>query len=122
MKTVPMCVLRGVFVVSSSCPAALGVVVDDADQTKPSATYVLFMDADLAVSREKKFHRVEDVVGSEFKITIGKKEFFVRTRNRSTDLKVSHALKLSGASVTLVELESGPTYTTANDPARKFIA
>lgn len=84
--------------------------------------YVLFMGADLAVQRDKKFHRVEDVVGSELKIKVGKKEFFVPTRNRMTGLKVNHSLKLAGASVQLDSLQAGPAYTPANDPVRKMIA
>jgi hypothetical protein len=89
------------------------------DVAKP---YVLFMGADLAVQREKRFHRVEDVVGSELKIRIGKREFFVPTRNRSTSLKVDSSLKLAHGSVTLDGLESGPAYTPGNDPVRKMIA
>lgn len=91
-------------------------------QPAPAKPYVLFMGADLAVQRDKKFHRVEDVVGSEFKIRIGKKEFFVPTRNRQTGLRVSHSLKLSGATVRLEGLQGGPAYTPANDPVRKMIA
>jgi hypothetical protein len=82
--------------------------------------YVLFMGADLAVQRDKKFHRVEDVIGSELKIRIGKKEFFVPTRNRATGLKVSHSLKLTGATAQLDGLAAGPAYTPAKDPRLKF--
>jgi hypothetical protein len=92
-------------------------------EAPPSAkTHVLFMGADLEVQREKKFYRVEDVVGSELKIRVGRKEVLVPTRNRSTSLKVGHALKLAGASVKLDDLQAGPAYTTANDPTRKAIA
>lgn len=86
----------------------------------PAKTHVLFMGADLAVQRDKKFHRVEDVVGSELKIKIGRKEFFVPTRNRMTGLKVNHSLKLAGVAVQLDGLESGPGYTPANNPVHKF--
>jgi hypothetical protein len=92
-------------------------------ETSPSAkTHVLFMGADLEVQREKKFYRVEDVVGSDLKIRIGRKEVLVPTRNRSTSLKVGHALKLAGASVKLDDLQAGPAYTTASDPTRKAMA
>ena len=106
-------------------PFAAGspVFAADATVTKPSEPakpYVLFMGADLDVQRDKKFHRVEDVVGSELKIRIGKKEFFVPTRNRNTGLKVSHSLKLSATAVRLDGLEAGPSYTPANDPKHKF--
>lgn len=83
-------------------------------------THVLYMGADLSVQKDKKFYRVEDVVGSEFKVRINKKEVFVPTRQRTTGLKVDNALKLSGESVRLDELESGPGYTPANDPRLKF--
>lgn len=95
---------------------------DDQAAAAPPKSYVLFMGADLDVQREKKFHRVEDVIGSELKIRIGKKEFYVPTRNRNINLKVSHSLKLSGATVRLDNLEGGPAYTPANDPVRKMIA
>lgn len=93
-------------------------------ETPPAADekkYVLFMGSDLAVLRDKKTHRVLDVEGSEFKIKIGKKDFFVPTRNRRTNLKVSHSLKLAAVSVELDGLYAGPAYTPANDPNLKFI-
>lgn len=88
----------------------------------PTRPYVLFMGADLAVQRDKRYYRVEDVIGSEFKISVGKKEFFVPTRNRATDIKVNNSLKLAVGSVKLDGLESGPSYTPANDPMLKFVA
>src|SRR6187549_1961967 len=86
----------------------------------PANTHVLFMGADLTVQREKKYYRVEDVVGSELKIKINKKEFFVPTRLRQTGLKVDYGLKLTSAAVQLDGLEAGPGYTPANDPRLKF--
>ncbi len=106
-------------------PFAVGPLVFAADAAKPAEVakpYVLFMGADLSVHRDKKFYRVEDVVGSELKIKIGKKEFFVPTRGRNTNLKVGHSLKLTGAVAKLDGLQAGPTYTPANDPVRKMIA
>lgn len=95
---------------------------DEEPKPAPAKTHVLFMGADLAVQRDKRYHRVEDVEGSEFKIRIGKKEFFVPTRNRATGLKVDHGLKLAHTSVVLDGLQSGPSYTPLNDPVRKFNA
>lgn len=83
-------------------------------------THVLYMGADLSVQKDKKYYRVEDVVGSEFMVRINKKEVYVPTRQRTTGLKVDNALKLSGESVQLDELQSGPGYTPANDPRLKF--
>jgi len=83
-------------------------------------SHVLFMGADLSVQREKKFYRVENVVGSEFMIRVNKKEVFIPTRLRSTEIKVGHDLKLTGAVVQLDGWQSGPGYTPANDPNLKF--
>lgn len=88
----------------------------------PPKPYVLFMGSDLAVQREKNFYRVEDVSGSEFRIRIGQKDFFVPTRNRETKLRVDSSLKLSAGSVRLAELQAGPGYTPANDPRLKMQA
>jgi len=92
-----------------------------AEQPAPK-TVTLFMGVDLAVQRDANFYRVVDVNGSELQIRIGRKEFFVPTRGRLTGLKVDYGLKLAQATVTLDGLESGPTYTPANDPRRKFEA
>ena len=90
------------------------------EKTQPPKTHALFMGADLVVQREKKLYRVEDVAGSEFMIHVDKQEVFVPTRNRQTGLQVSYNLKLSGASVKLDGLQSGPAYTPENDPMRKL--
>jgi len=87
-----------------------------------SKTVTLFMGMDLAVQREASFHRVVDVNGSELKIKIGKKEFFVPTRRQLTGLKVDYGLKLAQTKVQLDGLQSGPSYTPLNDPVRKFNA
>jgi hypothetical protein len=122
MKTIAARRLPSLFVIVSLCPFLSAGDPVGAKKSEPEKTHVLFMGTDLSVPRDKKYYRVEDVVGSEFKIKIGRKEFFVPTRNRATDLKVSHSLKLSGASVTLDDLQSGPGYTPGNDPVRKMIA
>lgn len=109
------------FLTAAACPLALAASTAAAEKKpEPAKPYVLFMGADLAVQRDKKFHRVEDVVGSELKIKIGKKEFFVPTRNRNTGLKVSNSLKLTATAARLDGLEAGPSYTPANDPKHKF--
>lgn len=120
--------LRLVFICLTAILALpLSGVAAEAKPEKPAVSdsvrpYVLFMGVDLAVQREKRFHRVEDVVGSELKIRIGQREFYVPTRNRATNLKVDNSLKLTHGSVRLDGLESGPAYTPANDPVRKMIA
>src|SRR6187551_1256488 len=88
----------------------LSFAASPTDQPAPAKTHVLFMGADLDVQREKKFYRVRDVIGSEFMIRIGQKEFFVPTRTRQTALKVDYGLKLTAAEVKLDGLEAGPGY------------
>jgi hypothetical protein len=94
--------------------------VPAAENPRPAKSHVLFMGADLAVEREKKYYRVADVVGSELKIRIGQKEFFVPTRQRQTGLKVDYGLKLTDAMAQIDGLQSGPAYTPGNDPRLKF--
>lgn len=90
---------------------------------EPAAkTHTLFMGADLAVERNKKFYRVEDVSGSEFKIRIGQNEVFVPTRGSANQFRIDHELKLAGAPVTLGKVIADRTYTSARDPRRQFEA
>lgn len=120
MKTTPAFrpACLGLLALSVTAPILNG----EENKTAPAKTHVLFMGADLDVQRDRKFYRVENVTGSEFRIKVGKREVFVPTRNRSTTLKVGHGLKLSAASVQLDGLQGGPSYTPANDPVRKFNA
>ena len=108
------------FLIAAACPLALAAGAAGDKKPEPATPYVLFMGADLAVQRDKKIHRVEDVVGSELKIKVGKKEVLVPTRNRNTALKVSNSLKLTAATARIDGLEAGPSYTPANDPKHKF--
>jgi len=108
--------LAGLLLPAQLLPAAEKAAAKPAEPK----THVLFMGADLSVQREKKYYRVEDVVGSEFVIRINRKEVYVPTRLRSTDIKVDNDLKLTGAVVELAGLESGPSYTPGNDPRLKF--
>lgn len=126
MKTIPvLSCLAGLLLATPAGLSAPGTPAEPKPAKPvvhdPSKPYVLFMGADLAVLRDKRYYRVEDVTGSEFKIRIGKREFFVPTRNRSTNLKVNNSLKLASGFVQLDGLESGPSYTPLNDPMRKFV-
>src|SRR5262245_13475502 len=100
--------------------AALGfpLLVHAAPEPKetPPKTHALFMGVDVIVEREKKQYRIEDVAGSQFKITVDGKEVLVNTRNRQTGLGVAYNLKLSGTSVKLDNLQAGPGFTPENDP------
>jgi hypothetical protein len=81
-------------------------------------THALFMGADIIVEKDKKQYRIEDVSGSQFKITVDGHEVFIPTRNRQTGLGVAYNLKLSGSSVKLDDLHSGPAYSPQNDPMK----
>ncbi|RXK53714.1 hypothetical protein ESB00_18685 [Oleiharenicola lentus] len=126
MRTPQPCPLLrlGLIGLCLTVPYLHGAGAKPAPGAKPAEDkpYVLFLGTDLSVQRDKKYYRVENVEGSEFRIKIGKKEFFVPTRNRRTGLKVSHSLKLADTSVKIDGLYAGPAYTPANDPVRKMIA
>ncbi len=97
-------------------------VLPAAESSGSVQNYVLYMGAELSVQQGKKYYAVEDVDGSEFVITVGGKNRFVRTRLQSNNLKVGRELKLAPFSVQLDELQGGPGYTPANDPQLKFNA
>lgn len=88
----------------------------------PAKTHVLFMGAEIAVERDKKFYRVEDIAGSNFKIRIGAQEVLVPTRHSASQLRIDHALKLGGPSATLGKLVAERVYTRARDPRRQLEA
>ncbi len=92
----------------------------DSPATPPPRTHVLFMGTDLSVQHEKKIYRVEDVVGSDFKIRVAGEDVLVPTQRNSVNLHIDAALKLAGLSVQLDELKAGAGYTYGNDPVRKL--
>jgi hypothetical protein len=83
-------------------------------------THALFMGVDVIVEQNKKQYRIEDVAGSQFKITVDGKETLVSTRNKQTGLGVAYNLKLSGTSVQLDNFQAGPGYTPENDPMNQL--
>lgn len=109
--------------------ACLSLAVGPAWPTEPAkapaatpAPFVVFMGADVAVQQGKRFYPVEDVDGSEFRITVGGQPRFVRTRLQTNNLKITNELKFSPFSVRLDDLQGGPGYTPAADPRHKFNA
>jgi hypothetical protein len=94
----------------------------DAAPAAADRPFVVYMGADLEVQQGKRFHRVEDVDGSEFVITVGGKNRFVRTRLQTNNVKVENELKFSPFSVKLDDLQGGGGYTPAADPRHKFNA
>ena len=106
--------LGGVIVLRGAPPPA---PAGNADKTQ-----VLYMGLDLSVMQGKKFHRIENVEGSEFVIRVDGENKFVRTRMQTTNLKLDPGLKLSPVSVQLDDLQGGPGYTPENDPRLKMDA
>jgi hypothetical protein len=82
--------------------------------------YTLFMGADLLLEHGDKFHRVEDVSGSRFKITLEGKAVYVMTEFGTARMRIDNELKLAGTPVELGELNAERAYTPARDPNRKF--
>lgn len=103
-----------------TCGVWAGVNPTAGGATAP--THVLFMGADLSVQQGKKFHRVEDVDGSEFVIQIKGERKFIRTRLAANNVKIDHELKLAPLSVKLEDMQGGAGYTPGADPRHKFNA
>jgi hypothetical protein len=82
--------------------------------------YTLFMGADLSLEHGREFHRVEDVLGSRFKIVVEGKEVLVSTEFGTARMRIDNGLKLAGTPVTLGDLKAERAYTPARDPRRKF--
>jgi hypothetical protein len=119
MKTIPR---LGLALLLSGGTAVLVAAATASSISPAEKTHVLYMGLDLSVMQEKKFHRVENVEGSEFVIRVAGENRFVRTRLQRNELKLDPELKLSPLSVRLDDLQGGPGYTPANDPNLKFDA
>lgn len=104
-------------------PLLLGApLVFAAPIPRGDTTHTLFMGAEIAVERDKKFHRVVDVAGSNFMIRVGQQEVLVPTRQSANQLRIDHALKLGGQGVTLGKMVAERVYTSARDPRKQFAA
>lgn len=106
--------------------APLALAAAPAPKPPPAAaepkTHTLFMGTEISIQRGGKFYRVEDVSGSSFRVRVGREDVFVPTRLQSNNLRFDHVLRLTAASVTLGKLKGERTYTSGNDPRRKFDA
>jgi len=105
---------------AGSCCAVSGTAKVATPPTSPRP--VIYMGADLSVQQGKNFYQVEDVDGSEFVISVGGKNKFVRTRMQSNNVKVKKELKFSPLSVQLDDMQGVAGYTPAADPRHKFNA
>jgi hypothetical protein len=110
-RVLPLCFLLGATGSAGAVPPAAA-----------PQSFVVFMGADLDVQQGKRFYRVHDVDGSEFVITVGGKNRFVRTRLQKNNVQVRNQLKFSPFTVRLDDLQGGAGYTPAADPRHKFNA
>lgn len=85
----------------------------------PEKPYVLFMGADLAVRRDGRLYRVEDVVGDQLKIHVDERVYSIRTDDQRTPVKVNNSVKLGRGTVLIEGLRSGPGYSPASNPQKK---
>jgi hypothetical protein len=88
------------------------------ETAKPA--YTLFMGADIALERGNAFHRVEDVLGDNFKIVVEGKEVFISTEQGTARMRIDNGLKLAGSPVGISDLNVERTYTLGRDPRRRF--
>jgi hypothetical protein len=100
----------GLVAVLSGAPAP-----SPSPSTEPN-THTLFMGTDISLERAKVYHRVKDVVGDSFVITVKSEPVFVPVKATSLNLKIEQSLKMSGVSAMLKDLKGGPTYSPGNDP------
>lgn len=100
--------------------AALAASTAPAPDTGPKP-YSLFMGTDLSVERNKAFHRVKEVSGSSFVITLNGRPEFIPGNRSGLNLKIEQALKLTPVSATLANVSGVRAYTPNNDPERKWL-
>ncbi|HUG12047.1 MAG TPA: hypothetical protein VMM36_13590 [Opitutaceae bacterium] len=113
--TITRSLVHSVLIATFALPLLL---VAAPESGKPA--YTLFMGADLLLEHGDTFHRVEDVSGSRFKITLEGKEVFVMTEFGTARMRIDNGLKLAGTPVALGDLKAERAYTPARDPNRKF--
>jgi hypothetical protein len=94
-------------------------------QATPAAApkpYTLFMGVDFDLLRNKEPHRVHNVVGGSFVISVDGKEVHVPMNSQAADFRITQALKLTATSGVIQDLKGERAYTPANDPRKKWAA
>lgn len=112
-----LCALTGLLSGAETSSASASGLIGAAPKT-----HRLFMGVDIAIERENAFHRVRDVSGGAFLITVKGEPVFVPTNLKSLNLKIDQSLKLTTKSATISHLKGERAYTPANDPNRRFLA
>jgi len=99
---------------SMSLPAVLpGAPAEPAADAK---THTLFMGTDISIERNKTYHRVKDVAGDSFLITVKGDPVFIPVKSNNLNLKIEQSLKMSGVSAVVSDLKGGRTYGPGKDP------
>lgn len=83
-------------------------------------TFVLFMGADIDVQIGKESHRVKNVAGDSFVITVDQKPVEVPMNRGPINMKVTPQLKLSDKTAVVKDLKFERAYTPDNDPNKKW--
>jgi len=110
--------------VKLSALALVGIFVSSPDLVAAEApgqkTFVLFMGADIDVQVGKESHRVKNVAGDSFVITVDQKPVEVPMNRGPINMKVTPQLKLSDKTAVVKDLKFERAYTPDNDPNRKW--
>jgi len=102
------------FLAASLAPASFG------EPAAPPKTHTLFLGADLEVQVKSDFCRVRDVSGDAFVVDDHGRDRSVPMMGAPVSLQVQQSLKLTTASATIADLKGERTYTSANDPVKRF--
>jgi hypothetical protein len=111
----PRSVLPFWFLAAGLAPASPG------EPAAPPKTHTLFMGADLEVEIKGDFCRVRDVSGDAFIVNDHGKDRSVSMMGAPVSLQVQQSLKLTTASATIANLTGERSYTSANDPVKRFM-
>jgi hypothetical protein len=106
-------------------PAILGLTfaADGSSPTDASAapkTHVLFMGADIAVEKDKKFYLVQDVTPTKLMIDLDGKPVGV-LQTGDVNLEIKEALKIASANIVVENLFSERDYAPGSDPFTQII-
>lgn len=91
-----------------------------AESTEPK-TFVLFMGADVDVELNNKPHRVKNVAGDAFVVTVDQRPVEVPMNRGAVKMKVIPQLKLSDKTALVSGLKFERAYTPENDPVKKWL-
>lgn len=95
------------------CAAVRGV----AQAQGPAKTHTLFMGADVSLAVDKGVYPVRDVLGSSWVVEVDGRTRVIPSKERTTTIKITPSLKITGVSVNVANLKSVRGFTFGNDPS-----